>query len=67
MPESNRLAVCNTPRERVIVSIVAAHAPMQAAAVMPKLPTQARPPMAASAPIKQIVTPSAAPEAVPSR
>ena len=45
MPESNRLAVCNTPRESVMVSNVAAQAPMQAAAVMPKLPTQASPPM----------------------
>ena len=49
MPASSRLAVCRTPRERVIVSSVAPAAPTQAAPVTPSLLAHASPLSEASA------------------
>ena len=67
MPASKRLAVCSTPRDSVIVSRVAPHAPRNAVPVSPSLPAHTSPPTDASAAIRLKVTPRAAPEAVPSR
>ena len=66
-PDSNRLRVCKTPRDRLTVSKVAPAAPRHAAPVTPSLAAHARPSNEASAAIRLKVTPSAAPGAVPSR
>ncbi len=67
MPASSRLAVSSTPRDSATVRAMAPQAPMNAAAVTPTPPTQAKPLSDASTASKLTVTPSAAPEALPSR